>query len=265
MKRRHALSLILLVFPYSITFAELLDYRDGLTHNITTYLPGPLARIDFESFGLSTTVNILPTASVYKFEVFNEGHFNLLGGTVRDELWGKDSSHISIDSGYVKHNVFAHDNSILNISGGSVKSDIVVNDNAQGIFSNCSVNRISTYQNSQFTIESGLVTKSCLAYGDSLINIHGGIFNGIFQAIENGTFAFYGSDFLIDGKPLYPGRYFASDFTQGQLTGILENGNALNAGLTFYGDTSSIVIIPEPATLSLLALGAIFMKRRNYR
>ena len=60
------------------------------------------------------------------------------------------------------------------------------------------------------------------------------------------------------------GQYHASDFVGGSgvLTGTLHSGALLNNSFSISTD-ASITLIPEPATLSLLALGGLALLRRR--
>ncbi len=74
-----------------------------------------------------------------------------------------------------------------------------------------------------------------------------------------------GQDFAFNGVPVGLGEFDAgtADWIHGRITGTLLNGDLLDNGFYIYGD-SRLVLVPEPATLSLLTLGglAVFRRRR---
>ena len=130
------------------------------------------------------------------------------------------------------------------------------------------------------------------------INLHGGDVQGLIEAF--GNLNLYGTDFAIDGE-LISGE----SITVGEgslLTGVLEDGNSINLvlnqgfnfintdgsesqfpdsneGLSFFGlfgengntggtltaNGTTINVVPEPGSLSILALGALGMMTRRRR
>jgi len=88
---------------------------------------------------------------------------------------------------------------------------------------------------------------------DSTVNIHGGILSDIVIYNENGWVNLYaydvayhptsGGEGWMDGKYVVDDEYFSFNVDQ--------------------VDLSHISVIPEPATLLLLGLGAFFLRRRN--
>jgi hypothetical protein len=266
------------VFCVVIVFA--VDYNDGQIHNITTYIAGPTARVDYQYSGPSTTINILPGGSFNDIRMYNESILNLLGGTVRDVIFGEDFSHINIESRLVQYNILASDKCIVNMTGGNVVHDIVIMNEAELSFSNSSASDISTYHNSKSYIESGTIGRSCYTYDNSqliisggtinenlrvfdssLVDFSGGLVGGDLIAAYSSVLTIYGSDFAINGISVGYGEYFASDYSNGHLTGTLVWGDALDNDFVIQ-DTASIVLIPEPATVLLLGLGVVMMRRK---
>ena len=79
----------------------------------------------------------------------------------------------------------------------------------------------------------------------------------------------FGSDFAIDGAPVELGRtifsIFGGDYNNEPfrlLTGRLEDDNIINHQFRI-GEAASIILVPEPATLLLLTLGTLTLRRRT--
>ena len=73
----------------------------------------------------------------------------------------------------------------------------------------------------------------------------------------------YGYDFRIDGEVVTDFILTASR-PSGRLTGFLQDDTAINNDYVIYGgSTIELVVIPEPATLLLLSLGAVIVRRKR--
>ena len=70
-----------------------------------------------------------------------------------------------------------------------------------------------------------------------------------------------GIDFVIDGTSVGYGTLTSN---QGYLNGTLQNGDPIDVYFE-VGSNASITLIPEPATLLLLSLGAAIVKRKKDR
>ena len=73
----------------------------------------------------------------------------------------------------------------------------------------------------------------------------------------------HGTNFTINGSPVEYGTYInlnGQNYTDYYLTGTLLSGEAISNHIYLYDDTS-LVLIPEPATLFLLGLGAVMLRK----
>lgn len=186
-------------------------------------------------------------------------------------------THIDIIDGGQVYSFFAHNNATITMSGGSVRTMDAYDNSTITILDGLSYG-IRSFNNSNVTVLGGTVGGYFFALDNSSINISGGTINGELRAYYNGIIYLIGSDFEVDGQALSYGDRL-SDFGTyvenidygyhyGTITGTLSDGSVLNGLFKVYstglwGGTCDIIVIPEPATLSLLALGAFLSARKK--
>ena len=117
-----------------------------------------------------------------------------------------------------------------------------------------------------FTMSGGVIEGTLGALGSKPILIYGGtIGNRIaldsgFPSGEDGDVYIYGTNFMIDGIPAKNGIYHVD----GYISGILSNGDLLNCNITCAGANDYILApAPEPATVGLLILGGLILRRKR--
>jgi hypothetical protein len=214
----------------------LIQYKDGQTHSINSTITTDVW-VDYQSPGIQTTVNVLDGGDVvwpYQIQGHNDSIINISGGYV-SQLGFFGNSRANISSGNIGY-LWAHDNSQLTISGGTISS------------------RLEIYESSKVIMSGGTIPP------DSLTLV-----------CTNAEWIISGSSFAIDGSPVEYGR-ISSILNSGwqsepyrRITGILANGDLLNTQFKISNDTASIVLVPEPATLSLLAIGGMVLRMSRKR
>lgn len=204
---------------------------------------------------------------------------NFSGGSIGDRLWIKDQSFVTMNGGTVLNDVYVQMDSKAYISNGSIE-EIYTTQNGQLSLSGGSVRYLWTEDNSSITITGGLITDDLYVSDDSTVSMAGGEIADILYVRNNGILYLEGSDFqVVDDygltTELSPGDTFKSVLElneygsySGTLTGTLSDGSLMDNYFVIYetglyGGDCDIVIIPEPATLSLLALGAFLAGRRK--
>jgi hypothetical protein len=124
-----------------------------------------------------------------------------------------------------------------------------------------------TYNSSQVTMSSGSVNNLFVCH-NSQVTISGGTIGYDLSLLQNAELIIYGSNFAIDENPVGFGEITSilggiyRDEPSRLLTGTLANGDAFNNHFKI-GDYASITLVPEPATLLLLGLGAVVLRRKR--
>ena len=116
-----------------------------------------------------------------------------------------------------------------------------------------SVDGVSATDNASITVSGGVITEDLL--------------NG-FNVYENGVIYIVGSNFQVNGQPISFGDKLSNYGLSGTISGVLTDGSSFNNTFVIhntgnFAGTADIVVIPEPATLSLLAIGALFSRKRK--
>lgn len=140
------------------------------------------------------------------------------------------------------------------------------------------VDSLYAFNNSTVTMTGGTITNVLGTYGDGTVTLLGGILNGPLDARENGAIYLNGTGFTVNGTALVNGDKL-SDFVSliengdydhytGIIAGTLANGTVLNNAFFIFNTgahagTANIYVVPEPATMCLLALGGLISRRKR--
>ncbi|MCJ7777211.1 MAG: PEP-CTERM sorting domain-containing protein [Sedimentisphaerales bacterium] len=201
-------------------------------------LPEAQATIVFCDGG-THTVNwaIYDNVNVQNNQMNHPTTLNLVtGGWIEMILSVYNSSQVNISGGSMANYIEAYGSSQVNISAGLISHDLWAR------------------EISQVNISGGWIGEDLCAYDNSYVNITGGWIRGTLYARDNSQATIYGSGFN------YP---YGTITGHGILTGSFPNGDPIS--ILFSADpTAGIVLIPEPATLFLLGLGAVFLRKSAF-
>ena len=204
---------------------------------------------------------------VYNVRLFGPERVNISGGTVntlgvsfRIE-GGETFSFSGFDSvaDLAPHGILASEGTVANfcVSGLDVFADSILD------MTGGSVESLSSYDSSVVNLFGGTVGvapgHSLYAYDSSTANLFGGSVSAVY-AYDTSTVAFVAQDFQFgEGLSLDGNRVLGT----GVLSGEWFDGTAWTITIAQNDSTASIRATPEPATLSLLAVGvgAVYFKR----
>jgi hypothetical protein len=234
--------------------ADTVDIEDGIYHSINdsryqndfVVLDGNIEN------NPGTHLELASGGSIYWVTTKHNSSITLNGGLIESRIELYDESNATINNGTV-NDVWAGQNSHLHIYGGAI------------------TNGIECYYDSTVIINGGTIGANVESAGDAIIEIHGGTIAGSLLSHGNGTIYLYGSDFRVGGHRLGSGDnlrdYGTIDgsYLTGTVTGILEDNSILNNQFNILLNdlNADIIIIPEPATLVLLGLGGLWLRKRR--
>jgi len=225
---------------------------DGEIHEIDYYLNEDIIVDDDPVSGGLTTVKLLPGGSVNWLIARQNSQVTMSGGSVGRGLCAWDNSQVTMSAGSVEWELSARDNGQITMSGGSVGQSLVASDNGQITMSGGSVDNLCAFDNSQVTMSGG--------------SVEGSLYAGWSYNSYNSTLTISGSNFAINGHSADYGEYGPMgeySIRGGILTGTLANGDLLDNGFSIF-DNSKLILIPEPATLLLLGLGGLVLRKKRY-
>jgi len=170
-----------------------------------------------------------------------------------------------------------YDNSTTTLAGGSILGSLQLNDYASAQLLTGTISyQLMAYQNSTAVVDGGNIGEYIIVLNSANVEIFGGsIGSGIRvgQHSDNPIATFnavtiYGRDFMVDGNPVEYGEFHSqlggSLFKEPtrHVSGILSSGEELDTDF-WVGQNGTILLIPEPATLLLLGLGAVMLRKRR--
>jgi len=121
--------------------------------------------------------------------------------------------------------------------------------------------------NSRVIVSGGKVGDLGVHHSSQVI-VSGGLLEGDMYLSTNGVLTIDGSDFAIDGTPVGYIELTSilglgyDDEPYRRLTGTLLNGDPLDNDFRI-GNSAKIILVPEPATLLLLGLGGLILRRKR--
>jgi len=265
-KRNLTIWVMVVVCMVSSQATALIEWNDGNTYNVNWQIPEDV-RVDWEAPGMKTTVNLLNSGQINGYLwAYEDSHINVSGGSV-DTLFAYGRSQIVFSAGSLQ-GLSANGNSWVDFSAGSVGNDLNAGGNSHIEMSGGVVNKaIEVYDSGQVQMYGGVVDEYIRAMDSGQIFFSGGSVAGDLVADDFGVLTIYGSDFAIDSQPFGYGELVSIlggaswDESTRHLSGTLANGDQLDNNF-YIGHDASIILVPEPATLLLLGLGAMMLRRK---
>jgi len=185
-------------------------------------------------------------------------HFQIVNGGNILYLGACNNSTVTVNGGLINYGVSVDNNSKLEVNGGTIGA-------------------IWAYDYSSVAVNGGAINGWIAASGNSIVEIRGGEFANLsdLMAYGSATIYLYGSSFSVGGVELNYGDSLRdygvvgganfNDLT-GIITGTLLDGSLLNdeffVPLNNPGG-ADIIVIPEPATSTLLLTAGVLLLRRK--
>jgi len=201
------------------------------------------------------------TSNIYGDPIFFDDDTLIKDGDVYDYVWALYNATIEMRGGGV-YQLEMDNTSTLNFLGGNINVIISANSsivNMWGGEAAC----LSACEESIVNIYGGTITGTVPSdywglgtWGDSHVNIYGGSVP-VAKIWDNSLVTIYGTNFN------YPAGLYPADSIQ-NVVGTLASGEPIN--MAIYGGYDSgimLVIAPEPATLLLLGLGGLMLRKRK--
>ena len=261
MKNIYILLILFLLFIDNNLLLATTIINDGQSHTFNTLFSGNLS-LDADNDIISGT------------------HVNLIdGGKVTGSIRINHHASLNVDGGTVNYGGFhAYDNSIVTIKDGLIKGYGNAFGNSTVTILGGDIYHLAFQEDSSSSIYGG-TTESVSSLGNSTVSVYGGTIDDYFRVAGNGVIYLYGTDFEVNGQQLSYGDRL-SDFVPitewlethhqrtGIISGMLEDGTVISNTfrITYensnYEVAADIIIVPEPASIALLGLGGVFLKRK---
>jgi len=200
--------------------------------------------------------------------------FNISGGEVWG-LQGRDNMTINVTGGKIGDYIDIGGQSILNVSvgnysaingfmegqiriSGGTYNDIHLNDNSLLQLRNGSINSLTAGGDSYAILEGGIIYE-LLVKDFAAVELYEGAIVSHILARDDGIIKIYGYDFVYDENGgSYGGGRLLGFWLDGHSL-MIDFANALNDS-TYY---NHVLLIPEPVSIMLLSLGALFLRKRS--
>jgi hypothetical protein len=247
----------------------------------------------------ASTVDISGGSVSGWLKAYDTSKVNISGGSVNQHFFAYSASTVGMSDGYVDW-FAAHDTSTVDMSGGTMRSlnasgSSTMNISGGGVqwletrnssvvqMSGGSVNWLDASNSTMAQLTGGSVYR-LNARDTSMVNIYDGsvyylsafdtstvnIFGGLIENIGTGdsgnisyaTITIVGKNFeLGDGLTLVGDELFGV----GRLSGQWLDGTSWQTYIALNRTTATILLIPEPATVLLLGLGGLALRRKQRR
>ena len=202
------------------------------TVNVSEWSGGPGGGV-WNYYAYDSNEAHISGGEVLKFNAYDSSTVDISGGEV-DILYAYDSSTVEVSGGIVG-GVVAYDTTDVEISGG--ESDYL-------------------YAHGTADISGGSVDRLDV-YSTSSVNLSGGEMDDLYA---RGDVTFTGREFHLGaGLSLDGDQVLGTGF----LSGEWYDGTNWTVNIARNDSGAVILLVPEPATLSLLALGGLAMLRRR--
>jgi len=266
--------------------ADLIYLDDGNSHTISDdTTQNAYLYLDYNTINdPGTHANIVNGAVIgFDLAVFNNATASITGGSIMRNLYAPDNAHVSISGGSIDGWLEAADNATVTISGGSIGGRVRMHDDTTLTFSGGLIDSLTLDYDATAAVTGGSITTYLTAFDSTSITMSGGSVGTYFSALDDGNIYLNGDNFQVTaggittslsngdklsnygtvGTDTWGNNYFT-----GVVTGTLADGSVVDNTFQIfntgnYAGTADIIIIPEPATVILLGLGGLVLRKRK--
>lgn len=221
-------------------------------------------------------VLLLAVGCGYAVTDFNDGSSVVWSVPLDDSVrvdWnapGRATAFTLAEGGQIRHWLTTHHHSTAHIQAGSIGQYLGVNDNSRVHLSGGSIAwDLTAYNNSQVTLSGGAVAFELIGLHNAQIEWYGGTVGGQIWLENQAVLTLHGADFALDGVTVFGqivgvagDRWWEEPFRR--LTGTLADGSPIDHEIRLRHN-AKIILIPEPAALMLLCIGAVITGRFSRR
>ena len=181
-------------------------------------------------------------------------HADVIDYARLNTLYAYDTATVEMSGGHINYYLKSYDEALITLTGGSVEYYLASYNNSRVVMTGGSAGHPKAYDNSEITISGGSVENNFAVY-------------------QNGKIYINGYDIRLNDTPLANGDrlsyfgVFSNGVYKGAITGKWHDGTSFSANIWIdrnspYAVKADIIVIPEPAAMALLGLGALILRRK---
>jgi len=223
-------------------------------------------------------------ASAYDYVYIDDGANHVIGDDTFQNSYivldyhtaNNPGTHFQIVDGGNVWQFSTYNNSTITVDGGSISNMIIGSSNSEIVVDGGTVGTIWADGHSSVTVNGGAINGFISAFGNGTAEVRGGTLLNAIQAWNSGKIYLYGNSFSVGGIELSYGDSL-QDYgviggannanLTGTITGTLLDGSLLNTEFFLPLNNpggADIIVVPEPATITLLlTAGVLFLRRRR--